>query len=77
MRPVTLNAFGFLNSTRKGGVTPLPAIFILGDSRVHVCSFDHSDMIAHVEAPINKKFSILPALHVPNIYPNNGHVQFQ
>jgi len=76
VRPVALNVFGSLNSTRKGGVTPLPANFTLGDSRIHVCFSDRSDMIAHVEAPINKEFSILPALHVPNIYPNDGHVQF-
>ena len=76
MRPITLNAFGSLNSTRKGGVTLLPAIFTLGDSRIHVRSSDCSNVVAHVEAPINKKFSVLPTLHIPNIYPNDGHVRF-
>jgi len=51
---IALNAFGPLDATRESGVTPFPAIFALGNSRVHVGSSDCSDVIAHVEASVDK-----------------------
>jgi len=76
VRPVTFDAFGSLDSTRECGMSPFPAIFALGDSRIHVRSSNHSDMVAHIEAPVNEKFGVLPTLHIPNIYPNDGHIRF-
>jgi len=48
-------------------VSPLPAIFALGNARVHVRS-------TNIEAPVNKQFSVMTTLYVPYIYPDNGHV---
>jgi len=76
VRPVAFDAFGSLESTRECGVTPFPAIFTLRDSRIHVCSSNRCDMVAHIEAPVNEKFSVLPALHIPDVNPNDGHIGF-
>ena len=51
---VTLNAFGPLDMTQESGMAPFPAIFALGNSWVHVGSSDHSDVIAHIEASVDK-----------------------
>ena len=75
MRTITLNAFSPLDSTRKCGVTPLPAIFALGDTCVHVCSSDCSDVVTYVEASVDEKFCVLTALHIPNVDPDYGHIR--
>jgi len=56
-------------------MTPLLAIFALGDTRVHVCSSDCSDVVAYVEASVDEEFCILTALNIPNVDPNYGHIQ--
>jgi len=58
-------------------VSPLPAIFALGDSRVHVCSSYGSDISANVKAPINKALSFAATLVIPDVNPNYGHVRFR
>jgi len=55
-------------------VTPLPAIFALRDSWVHICSSDSSDVVPHVEAFIDEKFCIVAALYIPNVDPYYGHI---
>ena len=54
VRTITFNAFGPLDSTQESGVAPFPAILALGDSRIHICSFNHSNVIAHVETSVDK-----------------------
>ena len=76
VRAITFDAFGPLDTTGEGGVTPFPAIFALEDSRIHICSSNRCDIIAHIEVPVDKKFSILTTLYIPNIYPNNSHIRF-
>jgi len=56
-------------------MTPLPAIFALGDTWVHVCSLDCSNVVAYVEASVDEKFCVLTALNIPNVDPNYGHIQ--
>ena len=76
VRTITFDTFGLLDMTREGGVTPFPAIFALGDSRIHICSSNHYDIIAHIEAPVDKKFSILTTLYVSNIYLDDSYIRF-
>jgi len=76
VRPIAFDAFGSLDTARVSGMSPFPAVFTLGDSRIHVRSSDYSDIVAHVEASVNEELSILPALHVPNVNPNYGHIGF-
>ena len=74
--PVAFDAFSSLDSARECGMSPFPAVFTLGDSRIHVRSSDRGDILAHIEASVNEKFGILSALHIPNIDPNDGHIGF-
>ena len=74
--PITFDAFGPSDSARECGVSPFPAVFTLGDSRIHVRSSDRGDILAHIEASVNEKFGVLSALHIPNIDPNDGHIGF-
>jgi len=74
--PIAFDVFSSLNSAQKRGVTPFPAIFALGDSRIHICSSNCSDIVAYIKAPVDEKFSVLATLNIPYIDPNNGHVRF-
>jgi len=56
-------------------MTPLPAIFALEDTWVHVCSSDCSDVVAYIEASVDEKFCVLTTLNIPNVDPNYGHIQ--
>jgi len=47
----------------------------LGNARIHVRSPDGCDVVANVEAPVNKQFSVMTTLYVPYIYPDDGHVR--
>jgi len=57
-------------------MSPFPAIFALGNTRVHVRSPDSCDVVTNVEAPVDKHFSALSTLYIPYINPDNGHVRF-
>jgi len=56
-------------------VTPLSAIFALGDTQVHVCSSDCSDVVAYIEAYVDEKFCVLTTLNIPDVDPNYGHIR--
>ena len=51
---ITFNAFGPLDTTWESEVAPFPAVFALGDFRIHVSSSDHSDVIAHIEVSVDE-----------------------
>ena len=57
VRPVAFDAFGSLDLARECGMFPFPAVFTLGDSRIHVRSSDRSDMVAHIEILIMIKIN--------------------
>jgi len=70
VRSIALDALGALDSAREGSMSPLPAIFALEDSRVHVCPFYSSDIPANVKAPIDETLSFVTALMIPNVDPD-------
>jgi len=72
---ITFNALCPLYPARESGMSPFPAIFALGNSGIHVCSSDGSDIVADIEASVYKHFSIMSALNVPYVYPDNCHVR--
>ena len=76
VRPVAFDTFGSLNTARVSGMPLFPAVFILGNTRIHVRSTNRGNVFAYVKASIDQEFSILPALNVPNINPNDSHVGF-
>jgi len=57
-------------------VSPFPAVLALGNSWVHVCSPDGSDVLSYVKVPVDEHLGISPTLDVPYIDPYNGHVGF-
>ena len=77
MWAIALDAFSSLNVTRKGGVSPLPAILALGNSWIHIRTSNCGDVVAHIEAPVNEKFSIFSTLNIPDVDPNDGHIRLR
>jgi len=57
-------------------MSPFPAVLALGNSWVHVCSLDGSNVLSYVKAPVDEHLGIGPALDIPYIDPYNGHVRF-
>ena len=74
---VALDAFSSLNVTQKGEVSPLSAILALENSQIHIHISNSGDVIAHIEVPVNEKFSIFSTLNIPDVNPNNGHVRLR
>jgi len=58
-------------------VTPFPALFALRNTWIHVGAPYGSDDIPHVELSVNDFFSVITILSVPNINPDNCHVQLR
>ena len=76
VRTITLDVFGPLNSVQKCRVAPPPTILVLGDSWVHVCSSNGSDVVAYIEVSVDKHFSIADTLYIPYINPDDCHIGF-
>ena len=77
VRAIVFDTLGSLYSAREGRVTPFPVVFALGNSGIHVCSSNSSNVVANIEASVDKHFSIVTTLNIPYIYPDNGHVGLQ
>jgi len=75
VRAIALYTFRPLNSVHTGCMTPLPAVFTLRHSRVHVCAMNCSNEAADIESPIDETLDFGTTLHVPYIDSDNGHVQ--
>ena len=74
--PIAFDTFGSLNMAQISRMSPFPAVFALGNTRIHVCSTNRGDVFAYIEASVDQEFSVLPTLHVPNINPNDSHIGF-
>ena len=57
-------------------MSPLPAVFALGDTRVHICSMNGSNVASNIEVSIDQSFNIITTLSIPNIYLDNHHIGF-
>lgn len=73
---ITLNTFGSLYSAQEHSVSPLPAVFALRDTRIYICTSDSSNVAFYIEVPINQLLHFLTTLNIPNVYPDDGHIQF-
>ena len=76
MRTIALDAFGALYSAQESGVFPFSAVLALGDFWVHVRSPNGSNVLSHVEAPVDEHLGISPALNVLYVDPYYGYVGF-
>ena len=75
VRTTAFNTFCFLNSAQKDRIFLLLAVFVLEDTRVHFYTFNGSDIASYVEAPVDQSFHLTTTLDIPDVHPNNGHVQ--
>ena len=75
MQSITLDALWILNSTCVGTMSPLLVIFTLGDAQVYIHSSDSGNMSSYIKTSVNRHFTILSTLSIPNIDPNNCHVR--
>jgi len=62
MRTITLLTFCTMCVTHECGMISLPAVLVLGNTRIHICSPGHYDVIAYVKASINEIFCICAIL---------------
>ena len=70
VQSIALNALGALDSAREGSMFPLPAVFALENSWVHVCPSYGGDIPADVKAPVDEALSFVTALMIPNVDPD-------
>lgn len=77
MRTIILDTFDFLNSTQKYRVVPPLTILTLGDSRIHVCSSNGSNVVTYIEASVNEYFGIVATVYILYINPNDYYIRFQ
>jgi len=75
IRTITFNIFSFLDSAQKGKISLLPAILVLRDARVHVCTYDGGDIAFYIKVPINQFFHFTTTLNIPDVHQNNDHIQ--
>ena len=71
VQSIALNALGALDSAREGSMFPLPAVFALENSWVHVCPSYGGDIPADVKAPVDEALSFVTALMIPNVDPDD------
>ena len=71
VRSIALDALGALDSAREGSMSPLPAVFALGDSWVHVRPSYGGDIPANIKAPVDEALSFVTALMIPHVDPDN------
>jgi len=60
----------------KHSMPPLPAVFVLRNTRVYICSSDHNNMLFYIQIPVNKAFCICIILWILNVDSYYGHIRF-
>ena len=53
IRPIAFNIFRSLNSACKSSMFLFPVVLTLGDTKIHVCAANSSDIAPNVKTPIN------------------------
>jgi len=52
VQSIAFDIFRALSFASEGGIFPLPAIFVLGDSKVYVYTLNGSNIAFYIETPI-------------------------
>jgi len=68
-------AFGPMYSASKCCVSPFPAVVALGNTWVHGSASDSGDVLTKVEGSVHDGFGFGAILGVPDVDPDNCHVQ--
>ena len=71
VEPITFDAFGPLNSAYIWRMTSFPAVFALGNTRVHVGTMNSGNKTSDIEPPIDEALYFHAALCVPYVNPND------
>ena len=74
VKTITLNTFCFLDFTDNSRVFPFPAFLILENTRVYICALNYGNVVANIEATIDKPFSINATLWILYVKPDDSHV---
>ena len=74
IRPIVFNTFLFLSSTCKSGMFLFPAILVLGDTWIHICTTNSGNIAPNVKIPIKKTFSFTTTLNISYVQPNDSHI---
>jgi len=56
-------------------MSPFPAILALGHTSVHVCPSNSGNIILYIEASVNETFCLTLILNIPDVQPDNSHIQ--
>jgi len=56
-------------------MSPLPVIFALRDAWVHIHFMDSDNMSSNIKASVDQHFTILAALSVPDINPDDSYIK--
>ena len=57
VRSIVFDTFRSLNSANKGNISPFSAVFILGNTRIHVSPINNSNVASYIEVMVDKGFS--------------------
>jgi len=77
VRTITLNIFCSLDSTNNSRVFLFSVFLTLENTRVHIYASNCGNVVANIEATIDKPFSINTTLWILYIKPDDGHVWLQ
>ena len=75
MRAIALDTPRALDTAWHGSMSPSPTILALEDTWIHIGSSNSCDKSSYIKVPINKTFSLITALNIPNDNPNNRHIR--
>jgi len=75
VRSAAFLAFGPICLVSKRCVFPFLAVVVLGDTWVHGSISDSSNMLTKVEGPVYDSFDFGTVLGVPDVDPDNRHIQ--
>jgi len=75
VRTITFDVFNTICMAYKDSMALFPAVFALGNARVHICFINSYNVAFYVKAPINKVFSLRATLSILYIDPDNYHIE--
>ena len=77
MKTIILYVFSILDSTDTCRVVLFPIVFTLWCTGVHVDIMNYSNEAFYIESSVDETLGLGPALCVPDVNPNDWHVQFR
>ena len=75
VRTIVLDILRALDLAEHSYISPLPAVFVLKDARVHVSFLNDGNILLYIKVHINKAFGLTSTLNILDIDPNNWHVR--